>query len=125
MVLKKNLEKSLNDLKTKIKELEQSSKGLRSQFKHLEEKVRERDEETKANINNLEEKNREREVVSEKKQEIINELEKRIIRCSCLGIVNAITGVAGNVEAFQIFCCSRAIILTINYANAELICYKR
>ncbi|CAI2164880.1 340_t:CDS:2 [Funneliformis geosporum] len=61
MVLKKNLEKSLNDLEMRIKELEQSNEALRSQFKNLEEKVR---EETKANqviINNYEEKFRERE----------------------------------------------------------------
>ncbi|CAI2184477.1 7143_t:CDS:1, partial [Funneliformis geosporum] len=59
MVLKKNLEKSLNDFEMRIKELEQSNEALRSQFKYLEEKVR---EETKAKqeiINNYEEKFRE------------------------------------------------------------------
>ncbi|CAG8664702.1 4591_t:CDS:2 [Funneliformis mosseae] len=58
----------------KIKELEQSNEGLRSQFKYLEEKVRERDEETKANINNSEENFRE----AKAKQEIINNLEEKI-----------------------------------------------
>ncbi|CAG8491364.1 13613_t:CDS:2 [Funneliformis mosseae] len=67
-------ENSLKDLETKIKEFEQSNEELRSRFKYLEEKFRERDAETKAHINNLDEKIRER----EEKQEIINELEKRI-----------------------------------------------
>ncbi|CAG8563199.1 16478_t:CDS:2 [Funneliformis mosseae] len=71
-------EKSLKDLETKIKELEQSNEGLRSQFKYLEEKVRERDEEIIVNINNLEEKVREREEETKAKQEIINNLEEKL-----------------------------------------------
>ncbi|CAG8479591.1 9323_t:CDS:2 [Funneliformis mosseae] len=47
MVLKNNLEKNLRDLETRIKELEQSNERICSQFNHLEEKVREREEETK------------------------------------------------------------------------------
>ncbi|CAG8607276.1 2790_t:CDS:2 [Funneliformis mosseae] len=65
MVLRNNFEKTLRDLETRIKELEQSNEGLRSQFKYFEEKLGER-EETKAKqeiINNLEEKIREREEV--------------------------------------------------------------
>ncbi|CAI2189041.1 7498_t:CDS:1, partial [Funneliformis geosporum] len=43
MVLKKNLEKYLNDLEMRIKELEQNNEALRSQFNNLEEKVKERE----------------------------------------------------------------------------------
>ncbi|CAG8503726.1 1214_t:CDS:2 [Funneliformis mosseae] len=93
MILRNNFYKTLRDLETRIKELEQSYDGLRSQFKYLEEKVGEREEETKANINNFEEKNREREEDTETninhaeeknseeakaKQEIINNFEEKI-----------------------------------------------
>ncbi|CAI2188518.1 9796_t:CDS:2 [Funneliformis geosporum] len=57
MVIKNNLEKSVNNLEARIKELEQSNEGLRSQFKYLEERVGASEEETKV------------------KQEIINDLE--------------------------------------------------
>ncbi|CAI2174572.1 18850_t:CDS:2 [Funneliformis geosporum] len=72
MVLKINIEKTLKEFETRIKELEQSNEELRSQFKYLEEKVKEREVETKAKqeiINNYEEKFRER---KEEKQDIIN-----------------------------------------------------
>ncbi|CAI2178537.1 17926_t:CDS:2 [Funneliformis geosporum] len=59
MVLKINIEKTLKGFETRIKELEQSNEELRSQFKCLEEKIREREVETKAKqeiINNYDEK---------------------------------------------------------------------
>ncbi|CAG8560188.1 10805_t:CDS:2 [Funneliformis mosseae] len=49
-------------------ELEQNNEGFHSQFKYLEEKVREREGETKANLNNLEKKISERE---EKRESVI------------------------------------------------------
>ncbi|CAI2184864.1 12551_t:CDS:2, partial [Funneliformis geosporum] len=56
MVLKINIEKTLIEFETRFKELEQSNEELRSQFKYFEEKIREREVETK------------------EKQKIINEL---------------------------------------------------
>ncbi|CAG8702658.1 8948_t:CDS:2, partial [Funneliformis mosseae] len=62
-------------LEMRVKELEQSNEGLRLQFKYLEKMIGEREEETKANINNLGEKVREREEVT---KGIIKNLEEKV-----------------------------------------------
>ncbi|CAG8697768.1 6238_t:CDS:2, partial [Funneliformis mosseae] len=51
-----NLEKNLKDLEPRIKELKQSYERFLTQIKYLEEKVREREEEAKAEQEIIEEK---------------------------------------------------------------------
>ncbi|CAG8618919.1 16851_t:CDS:2 [Funneliformis mosseae] len=78
MVLKNNFEKSLKELETRIKELEQSNEGLRTKFEYFEAKVIEREEENKSKqeiINKLEEKVKEEAIA---KQVVINNFKENI-----------------------------------------------